>query len=1063
MRKISCLMVLFSAFLIFSSDLGAQTASLNGIVMDQTGAVIPNVHVAATELERNLKFETVTSETGRYLITNLPIGTYAVQAEATGFKLYRQTGVELTVDLRAVLNISLEVGAVTEIVEVNAQASRVDVQTATVQQLVDSLRVEDLPLNGRNVYQLATLVPGTGTDGFEINGGRGGTRNTTANVRLDGALNIEQNLATVLPTPPPDAVQEFTIQTSVPSAKYGYAAGVIEIATKSGTNSLHGSLYDFFRNDALDAKNFFSAQKTRKRRNQYGFTVGGPVYLGRLYDGRNKSFFFFSFEQQKEPRTQLTTIYVPTAQQLLGNFSGFSKTIKDPATGQAFSGNQIPVGRLDPLAMNVIKKFVPTSTDPSGIYRYQTPVANNPTQVLVRGDHTMGSDQFMWRSYWSRNSTPASAGSIPYFAGGGTSYTNSAIHSFSYTRILSTNLVNVARFSWNNWHSGQDLGYDEFELSDLQDLGWSQNYYNHTKYFPELNVSGFFSVSSSRARTETGSNTFTWEDDLTWHVGRHNVSAGFSAKKAYQKDDYAALRSMGAYTYNGTFSGSALTDFMLGRPSAFEQQNEQGGQVHAFALGFYVQDSYKVSARLSLDMGLRYDIPFAPVEPRGTVTVFRPGSTEKSKVFVNAPPGLFFYGDPGVSEAGRETPMTLFGPRFGFSYALTADNKTVLRAGYGIFYNYSFTNIEAQYDNKQPWVNRIQLTAPPSTADPWANFAGGNPFPSETLNPNFEFKNASIFSFAPGYTEPNMQQWNLNLQRELANDFLITMAYVGTKGTHLLTRTDKNAALYVPDQSTLQNLNSRRPYYPPLTTIEWIESAYNSSYQSAQFSLDKRFSKSFSVLFSYTFSKSIDWADSLGGFMSLPQDPHNRAAERGPSMYDRTHVSTTSFIYHLPTPFKSINLIRQIAGNWEVNGIWSLASGTPLSITEQTDRALRGLTNRPNKLLDPRLSGDRSKAEKINQYFDIKAYVANAIGEFGNAPRAESQLRGVGKNNIDLGVVKRVPFDEDKKLEFRAEFFNFPNHPPLSNPNTNLDGPNFGKITSAGDGRIIQFALRITF
>jgi hypothetical protein len=1050
------------ALALGAPHVAAQTASLTGVVTDPSGLVVPAVKITATQVQTSLSFSTNGDETGHYLLPNLPIGLFTVTAETAGFKRFTQTGVELTVDLRALLNVKLEVGDMAERIEVAGEASRVDVQTATIQDLVDSRHVLDLPINGRDVYQLAKLVPGTGSSGLNINGGRAGQRSTTANVRLDGAMNVEQNLLTVLPSPSPDAVQEFTIQTSVPSAKYGYAAGVIEIATKSGTNQLHGTFYDFFRNDALDARSFFSPNKTRRRRNQYGAAAGGPVWLPRVYNGRNRTFWFVNVERQREVLGAVTTIFDPTATELQGDFSGLGRTVTDPLTNQAFPNNQIPVARLDPLALNIIKKFVPLGQGTNGSYTYQAPSDNNPSQVLARVDHTQGLNQFTWRTYITRITSPSAFGNLPYFDNG-ISFTHTGVHTLTFTRILTPKTINVFRFSYNSWHAGApDSGPNGFTLNDLRAMGWSQNYYDYTTYFPAMAVSGFFNVSTSLTHIVRGSNTFTWEDDLSLLRGKHTIQAGARVMRANQNDGDAIVRSMGSYTFNGAFTGSALTDFMLGRPSFFEQQNEQFAATQATTVGLYVQDDIRASKRLTLNIGVRYELPLAPFETAGTVMVFKPGSTERSTKFKNAPPGLLFLGDPGVTKSGRATPSTLFGPRVGFSYALTSDQKTVLRAGWGVFYNPTWLNVEAQYDNKPPWVNRIGVTPPASTANPWANYPGGNPFPSPSGDPNYVFQNAGIFSYAPNYTEPNMQQWNINVQRELAKNFLVTGAYVGSKGTHLLLRTDENAAKYIPGQSTLANLDARRPFFSPLTTIEWITSGGNSTYHSAQFTLNKRFSKGFSVLSSYTFSKSLDWQSD--GFSAFPQDPNNYAAEHGPSTWDRTHAFVNSWVWQIPTPASWRGIAAYVLGNWAVNGILSMYSGTPLMLAESVDRALRGLTNRPDRLRDARLSSGRPRAALIAKYFDTSAYVPNQTGQFGSAPRTESQLRGPGTVELDVGTVKRFRITESHRLEFRGEFINLPNRPNFSNPGTNIDSSaSFGRITAAGDGRVIQLGLKYMF
>lgn len=1059
-RRFLSLVAISAALLFFTVNLAAQTSSLSGTIMDPAGAVVPNVKVTATNLGRNVTFETSTDPRGHYVLPDLPIGPYAVQAEAAGFKVFRQTGVELTLDEPALVNITLTVGEKTESVEVNAQASRVDTDTATLAQLVDTQRVGDLPLNGRNVYQLATLVPGTGTTGFHVNGGRSDGRETTANVSLDGALNVEQELSTVLPSPSPDAVQEFTIQTSVPSAQYAYASGVINVATKSGTNQLHGTAYNFFRNNAMDARNFFGTAVTLRHRNQYGVSAGGPVFLPKIYDGRNHVFWFFNWEQQKEPLGTLATIVVPTPAQLGGTFS---TTIKDPTTGAPFPNNQIPTARLDPIALNVMNEFVPSGAGIGGTYRYQYRNDQNPLQVLAREDVVVGRNQFSWRDYWNRITTPTAFGSVPYFDNG-SAYTSSGVHTFTFTRTLNSTTVNVLKFSWNNYHTITDEGHNTFSQSDLGKMGWSPAYYDPTGYFPAMTVSNYFAVASNRAITAFGSNTFTGDDDISMRRGKNSLDVGMHVMKTYQRDNFAALRTMGSYTYNGAFSGNALADFMLGLPSDFTQQNTQQGRVQALTFAWYAQDTYKASSRLSLNIGIRYELPLPPWEANYQVIHYTPGSTAKSTVFVKAPPGMLFYGDPGQSKSGTSTQKDLFGPRVGFSYGLTSDQKTVVRAGYGIFYNPTWTNVEGQYDNKQPWVDTIDVPAPPSTTNPWATYPGGTPFPGVSGNHNFLFQNASSFSYAPGFKSPNMQQWNVNFQRELAKDYMLTVAYVGSKGTHLLIRTDANAALYVAGNSTLANLNSRRPYYSPLTSVDWVETSGNSAYESGQISLDKRLSKHFSVLTSYTFSKSIDcWSDSLGGFATYPTDPNDFALERAPSLWNATHVFNTSFVWELPSLKNSFTVLRHVFGNWELNGIWSVYSGPPLAMTESVDYAVYGLNDRPNRLCNPIISGSRSKAAMIAEYFNTSCYSANGPGQFGTAPRTESQIDAPGTNNLDMGLFKHMRFRERYRLDFRAELFNMPNHPTLGAPNTTFNSPLFGQITTAGNGRIIQLALKLLF
>jgi hypothetical protein len=885
--------------------LAAQTASLSGVIQDPTGSAVAKAKVSAINLARNLSFATVSDDAGRYLLQHLPVGAYAVHAEVPGFKRFTQTGIDLTVDLRGLLNITLQIGQVSERIEVVGEASRVDVQTATLQELVDSRRVVDLPLNGRNIYDLTKLVPGTGASGMNFNGARGpegSNGGTSTNVRLDGAIHTEMEYQRVLPAPSPDAVQEFSIQTSLPSAKYAFSAGVIEIVTKSGTNELHGTAYNYLRNDKLDARNFFSANKTKRRRNQFGGSAGGPLVLPRIYNGRNRTFWFTSVEKQYEPLGRITTLFVPTAAQREGDFSGFAQTIRDPLTNQPFPSNRIPADRLDAIARNLQEEFVPLPQEPSGRFTYQQAADNNPLQFLGRADHSHGNNQFSYRLFLTRQTAPYALSTLPHFTNGLTK-TASTSNTFNYTRTISPRTINVFRFSKNAFELVRDSSkYAVFTPERLRSLGWSPNYYNYTNYLPALSISGYFSVSGTFPETVEPSDTFTWEDDLSLHRGRHTLSLGMRAMRGFNDHDPIVVRRMGSYSFNGQFSGSALSDFMLGMPFFFEQQNEQTAHERQTQLAWYVQDEIKFTRRLNVNLGLRYELPFAATDADGRAMVFRPWTGQQSQVFKNAPPGLLFQGDPGVGGSARETYKKAFGPRVGLVYALTADQKTVLRTGYGLLYNQTWLNLEAQYTNKQPWVNRISVRPPASTSDPWANFAGGNPFPSPSGNPDFVFRNAQIWSMAPGYRDPSLHQWNLNIQREIAGDYLVTAAYVGTRGNHLPYVTDYNWARYIPGQSTPQNLDARRPYYPPLTIIEWGESSGNSWYHSAQLALHKRFSRGFSVLGSYTFSKALD--EQSENWTAYPQNPEDRAAEWGPANFDRTHAFATSWVWEVPSPGK---------------------------------------------------------------------------------------------------------------------------------------------------------------
>jgi hypothetical protein len=1050
--------------LIFVVGLHAQEARLTGTITDSTGAVVTGAAITVTHTERNTAFTTASNTVGVYLFPRLPIGPYEIKAEFSGFKTYVQSGVNLTTDSDSLVNIIMEVGALSEQVSVSAQASRVSTETATVQQLVDGRRIVDLPINGRNVYSLALLVPGTGTSGTNIDGGRSGSQNSgMANVRIDGALNVDNAWQQILPSPSPDAVQEFTIQTSNPSARYGYASGVIEISTKSGTNELHGTAYEFLRNQDLDARNFFLAAKTNRKRNQYGFTLGGPVFLPKLYNGRNRTFWFVNFEQQKESLGAATTIYVPTAAQLSGDFSASSVAIKDPLTNQPFPGKQIPASRLDPLALNFIQGYVPSAQDSRGTYVYQRPTGSAPSQVLARGDQFFGGgkQQLSFRVFSTRITNPTGSGNLPVQQNG-ESITNTDLFGLTYVAVLAPNKINTARVSLNHWYTFS-IFEPKISLTDLKKLGFADNYYTYTPDFPTFTISGGFTSSVDCIYIPRNFHTLSWSDDFSWVHSKHTVQFGVDGIQTFQKDDNRC-RSDGSFAFDGSQSGVGLSDFLIGRPSQFRQENLAPDDLRGRHFAWYVQDDFKVSSRLTLNLGLRYELPLPTLAVNDAAMLYRAGA--QSQVFPNAPPGLLFYGDPGVPRAGRTASTKLFAPSIGISYGLTSDQKTVVRAGYGIHYNPAWSNETGQFAIYQPFTRTITLLVPPSTANPWANYPGGNPFPYIAPAKNRLFDpDITSLTYGPNFTELAVQQWNLNIQREIVRDWLFTAGYVGSRGTHIPYLRDMNVPVYVPGQSTVANTDQRRPMYPYFSRFSSIESVINSSYNSLIASVDKRLSRNFSVQMAYTFSKNLTDGDSVLTNTGGETDPFNRRLDWAPASFDVAQNFVFSWIWDVPSGNWRHGAKGFVAANWQVNGIWGMHTGTPVQITASQDRALYGRPNRPDRIRDPRLSTSRPRAQLISEYFDPAAYVVNQPGTFGSAPRSESQLRSPGSETVTLGVFKGFRgLRESHKVQFRSEFFNLLNRPNFGAPGSSIDSASsFGRITSAGDGRFIELGLKYLF
>ena len=1049
----------------------AQEAQLSGTVTDPSGGVIAAVAITATQTTQNISFATKSSADGRYRFPRLPIGPYDIKAESSGFKAFLQSGLSLTTNSDSLLNIVMQVGTVSEKVSVSAQASRVSTETATIQQLVDDQRIVDLPLNGRNVMTLATLVPGTGQNGTNIDGGRSGSQNSgMANVRLDGALNVDNVFQQILPTPSPDAVQEFTTQISTPSARYGYAAGVIEVSTKSGTNDLHGTVYEFLRNMDLDARNFFLPTKTNRKRNEYGFTLGGPVYLPKLYNGRNRTFFFVNFEQQKEALGAPTTIFVPTAAQLSGNFSSTPTAIRDPLTNQPFPGNQIPVSRLDPLALNFANAYLPAAQATNGAYVYQKPNGNNPGQILARGDQVFGGgkQQINFRAFLTRTQNPVGSGTLPNQQNG-TGTTNTDLYGLTYTAVLAPNKVNTARVSLNHWYQFNNY-QPQISLDALKQLGFASNYYTYVPGLPTFNVSGFFQSSVDQIYITRNYHTLSWSDDFSWQLGRHNVQIGHDAIGTFQEDNNLS-RTDGSFSFNGTLSGSAVADFLLGKPAQFYQENPAPDHTRQFDLSWYVQDDFRVNKRLTMNLGLRYELPMPTIALNYAVAEYRAGA--QSTIYPTAPPGLLFWGDPGVSRSGTITPTKCFAPRVGLAYELTSDHKTVLRAGFGIYYNPNWSNEAGQFAIYQPFTRRITLNTPPSTSNPWADYPGGNPFPSEAsldqigYSPGMKVpfdQQISEFAYAPGFKELTMDQWNINIQRELTHNWLLTVGYAGSRTTHIPYLQDSNVPVYIPGQSTVGNTNQRRPLYPDYAALLLLESVTNANYNPLLVSVDKRFSRGFSLQLAYTFSKALGDQDSVLTNSGGATDPFDRRNDYGPLGFDVTHAFVFSGIWDIPSGTWNKGAKGFLFGDWQLNTMWTMYSGMPVEITSSVDRALRGEPNRPDRISNPVLSTSRPRQQLISEYFNTVAYVVNQPGEFGTAPRAESQLRDPGSVTVNISAFKSFRgFRESQKVQFRSEFFNIFNRPNFGAPKSSIDGACFGCLTSAADGRLVQFALKYIF
>lgn len=1054
---------------------GTPTGTITGITKDTTGASLPGSRVVATNTGTNATFEAVSDDNGTYTLRSLPSGNYNVAVETNGFKKTTLTDVTVRVNEEIRLDATLDVGSVNEEVTVTAEASLVNTTSSTLKTVIDERRINELPLNGRDPNALVQLVAGVqpdnrtsltsgatypGATSVSSNGGRGNTTNYV----LDGGSNNDSYSNQSNPTPNPDALQEFSVQTNNFSAEYGRNLGaVVNAVTKSGTNSFHGSAFEYIRNDALNATNFFTpGKRDGLKRNQFGGTVGGPLYLPNfgeggptISNGRDRSFFFFSYQGTRTsqvPADQLAI--VPTAAQRAGDFSAVTTPLRNPFTGQNFVNNQIPVSLFNPVSRQLLQ-YLPQATDASGLIRYAVPVKLNDDQYMLRLDHKFSESNNLFGRYWvSKANTPPYLDPANYLASGfGRTWKNTII-ALNDTHVFSPRLINNTVFTYNKTDNANTHVYPP----SLQSLG--ANYFNDANPQIHLTVNNLFQINTGDTNT-FARKEYQIANTTRMTLDRHYISAG--GDYSYGTNDIVNnFRANGQITFANTagFTGNGLADFLLGKFATFTQGVGEYKSTIVHSPGFFVQDDFRASKRLTLNLGLRWD-PFIPyTDANNKIAGYRAG--QKSVVYPNAPLGLIYPDDPGLPAGGYEPSLWNFGPRVGFAYDVTGDGRTSLRGGYGIFYDRPNTISTNSAANQSPFGTVLSFTGnnANSLTDPYAG--RDNPFP---LDPNpssnvaFTFP-ISIFSYAPDMRNAYLQSYNLSFEREIFPSYLVRVAYAGSKGSRLAIVREANAAVYTTGATT-GTTNQRRPLAPFFGSIASVEATGSSTYNSLQATLDKRFTRGFSVLASYTLSKSIDESSENKQTGVVQTNPYDLSFDRGLSNFDHRHRFTASFLAEIPGKYSN-GFANALLGGWNLTGILTMQSGAPFTVFSGVDNARSGTGGQfADQVGDPSLPGNRTRAERITQWFNTAAFTTNALGTFGNAGR--NTLTGPAYTSLNLGLHKNFPIGERVRLQFRFEAFNALNNVNLNPPNSSRSSSTFGRITTAGDPRILQFALRLTF
>jgi hypothetical protein len=1071
--------------------------TISGSVTDPTGAAISGANVMVTELATAQSRTASSSSGGYYVLNSLRPAVYELSVDQSGFKKFVQMGIVLLANQSLTVNIKMVLGSTSESVSVNALATQVDTSTPTLRQVVDSSRMADMPLNGRNAANLTTLVAGAVTSPSN-NADQGnaktfpeavtistnGARENQVGYFLDGAPNIDFFSNVNQPFPFPDALQEFSVQTSNYSAEFGQdAGGVVSIVTKSGTNQFHGNAFEFLRNGALNARNYFATTADPLKRNQFGGTFGGPII-------KDRTFFFGGYQGTRIRSNQGgQSGFVPTDANLTGDFSamlsatnpnnplGKVVAIKDPLTGKPFPNNQIPVSRFDPASLAMLK-YVPRAQG-NGIDLYSTAIIQNFDEYIARGDHSISSkDKLVGRYYYDRFFNVGSYGGnlLAYRQGSTISSHNAVIQEM---HIFSPNLLNDFRFGFMRIVS---IRQPPANTPTVADFG-VPIFQPPIPAIQSISISGYFSTGANPTAKfpRTG---FSYLDDVRWTRGRHSFAFG----GIYERDQLNMVNVLGlpgTFTFSGDTTGSALADFMLGKLRTFGQANGQHVKNRNWILGVYAQDSFRITSRLTLSYGVRYDPSAVWHDLYHQNQVFYPNDYFAgvwSTTFPNAPPGLMFSGDKGVPENGTTGDYRNVAPRVGFAYDVRGNGKTSIRGGFGVFYD---SRVPALSNNRElgaaPYSATVALTTPQG---PFSNPYLGVPDPFPAVFPpssNAQFVlPVQVFSWDPNnkLITPRNYSANLTVEQDLGHGFLGRMAYVGSRGNHMTVTIDQNPAVYMPG-STLTT-NQRRPFQN-FSNIYQISQSGNSWYHSAQFSLLKPFSHGFTVSANYTWSKSTDDlpydtdAATFGtsGYYTLPLNfPDFRRFQRGPSDFDKRNVFVTSYVWQAPD-FGTMNpFVRNVIGKWELSGIVSAQSGRPLTIFAGQDESQTGIgEDMAQKANGPAYKkGNCGAATSCINWLNASIFSLPAPGTFGNV--GKGQFTGPGFFNWDMGIFRNFPVKERLTVQFRGEFFNTFNHTNFSTDNTGsnarapvqtVSSAGFGNILAANDPRIVQLALKVLF
>ena len=1086
-------LLLLSVCLIPSSLFSqAITAKVVGTVTDPSGASITGAEVTIQNADTGTSRKATTDSSGNYEFPFLPVGAYTLSVTATGFQTTNVGRFTLSVDQVARLPVSLAIGQAAQAIEVAATALLLQSENATVGTVIDAKQVVELPLNGRSFVQLALLTPGVnpgtpgsitvrrlrGSVGQAVGMSANGARDTQNRFYYDGIEAMDLDSYSFSFSPSIDAINEFKVQSSTYSAEVGGApGGQVNLTTKGGTNAVHGGAWWFNRNDAFTALNAFQprvpgAKAPRLNRNQFGANVGGPVFLPKVYNGKNKTFFFFNWESGRQVAGSFGgTALVPPAALRTGDFSSIATPIVDPATGQPFPGNRIPTNRIAGYASKFLSGYVPApnANDPGINYRgprLAAPITQD--QYIARIDHVFSVNDSLNGSYIYNTQADDTVPTFTFDTRGNTARAQNL--SLAETHIFSPTIVNELRVGWHRFFEHEFFGTTDNPQYDIANAIGIAGVATRPRDFGPPTFTAGYTLPAVRGIGPRDRLNQLWQvaDNISIRRGSHFLKAGaLIARRNWTFDE--AVNPRASFGFDGTVTagGAAPTrdhqfaSFLLGLATSAQVSAQPfATRMNNWWQAYYFQDDWKVSSTLTVNFGLRYEYYQPPIQ-RGKATNF-----DLNGFF---PVRQTFHGFPDIADT-TDRPSALvygdkndFGPRIGFAWQAPGLKDFVIRGGYGIYYTPEITNSWTTLTLNPPIVQTFSFTG-----------NAANPVNVETA---FRQQgNTAVGLFGSGALDPNLrtsytQQWNFTAQKKLPADFYFDLGYVGSKGTRLTATYDGNRPIdvIIPGPAVA----ARRPFRG-FDAINTTKSIGNSIYHSMQAKVERRVARGLSFLGAYTWSHSLSNADisSVGGgsFLDPIQNYFNLAGERSNSAFDIRHRLSIAAIYDVPWFRSSPNaLVRTLVGGWQLSTIITEQTGFASALTRVVDTTGTGIASRVNMVAgqDPMLPrGQRTQA----QWFNTSAFSLPVNGSFGNAVRHPIHLPGL--NQVDASAVKNFRFFESHTVQFRAEFFNFFNHVNLGAPGLNIRDPNtFGRVISTaqgaagmpGDARVIQFGLKYNF